>query len=242
MLRSVPGVVEVNTWGGDQRVLEVKVDPVRMAARGLTLEDVRDGAREGHRDRPRRLAPGRLGADPAARRGAAQDRRRPGLRAGLPARLRREPGAPLRRGRDLHGLLHPHRRGHRERQGRDRLRHGADAPGRERPRRHAAPEEADGRGAQGRPRGRLRRRGLRPQQARRGHARRPSSRTCSRAACSSSPSSSSCWAAGGPGCSWPPPSPSPCWAPPPPWWPSTSPATSCRSAPSTSASSSTAPW
>ncbi len=42
MLRSVPGVVEVNTWGGEQRVLEVKVDPVRMAARGLTLEDVRD--------------------------------------------------------------------------------------------------------------------------------------------------------------------------------------------------------
>ena len=43
MLRSVPGVVEVNTWGGEQRVLEVKVDPVRMAARGLTLDDVRDG-------------------------------------------------------------------------------------------------------------------------------------------------------------------------------------------------------
>ena len=41
MLRSVPGVVEVNTWGGEQRVLEVKVDPMRMAARGLTLEDVR---------------------------------------------------------------------------------------------------------------------------------------------------------------------------------------------------------
>ncbi len=42
MLRSVQGVVEVNTWGGDQRVLEVKVDPVRLAARGLTLDDVRD--------------------------------------------------------------------------------------------------------------------------------------------------------------------------------------------------------
>ncbi len=42
MLRSVPGVVEVNTWGGEQRVLEVKVDPMRMAARGLTLDDVRN--------------------------------------------------------------------------------------------------------------------------------------------------------------------------------------------------------
>ncbi|HET8722682.1 MAG TPA: CusA/CzcA family heavy metal efflux RND transporter [Anaeromyxobacteraceae bacterium] len=41
MLRSVAGVVEVNTWGGEQRVLEVKVDPVRLAARGLSLDDVR---------------------------------------------------------------------------------------------------------------------------------------------------------------------------------------------------------
>jgi cobalt-zinc-cadmium resistance protein CzcA len=43
MLRTVPGVVEVNTWGGEQRVLEVKVDPVRLAARGLSLDDVRSG-------------------------------------------------------------------------------------------------------------------------------------------------------------------------------------------------------
>jgi cobalt-zinc-cadmium resistance protein CzcA len=42
LLRSVPGVVEVNTWGGEERVLEVKADPVRLAARGLSLEDVRD--------------------------------------------------------------------------------------------------------------------------------------------------------------------------------------------------------
>jgi cobalt-zinc-cadmium resistance protein CzcA len=35
--------VEVNTWGGEERVLEVKVDPVRLAARGLTLDDVRAG-------------------------------------------------------------------------------------------------------------------------------------------------------------------------------------------------------
>ena len=42
MLRSVRGVVEVNTWGGEQRVLEVKVDPMRLAARGLTLQDVQD--------------------------------------------------------------------------------------------------------------------------------------------------------------------------------------------------------
>ncbi|MBZ4416818.1 efflux RND transporter permease subunit [Myxococcus sp. RHSTA-1-4] len=41
LLRSVPGVVEVNTWGGHQRTLEVRADPRRLAARGLTLEDVR---------------------------------------------------------------------------------------------------------------------------------------------------------------------------------------------------------
>jgi cobalt-zinc-cadmium resistance protein CzcA len=42
MIRSVPGIVEVNTWGGEQRVLEVKADPMRMAARGVSLDDVRD--------------------------------------------------------------------------------------------------------------------------------------------------------------------------------------------------------
>ncbi len=41
-LRAVPGVVEVNTWGGQQRALEVKADPVRMAQRGLTLDDLRE--------------------------------------------------------------------------------------------------------------------------------------------------------------------------------------------------------
>ncbi|HEX8907554.1 MAG TPA: efflux RND transporter permease subunit, partial [Anaeromyxobacteraceae bacterium] len=41
MLRSVPGVVEVNTWGGQQRTLDVKADPLRMAQRGLTLEDLK---------------------------------------------------------------------------------------------------------------------------------------------------------------------------------------------------------
>jgi cobalt-zinc-cadmium resistance protein CzcA len=42
LLRSVPGVVEVNTWGGEERVLEVKADPVRLAARGLSLDDLRE--------------------------------------------------------------------------------------------------------------------------------------------------------------------------------------------------------
>lgn len=41
LLRGVAGVVEVNPWGGQQRTLEVRVDPVKLAQRGLTLEDLR---------------------------------------------------------------------------------------------------------------------------------------------------------------------------------------------------------
>ncbi|GEJ56682.1 efflux RND transporter permease subunit [Anaeromyxobacter diazotrophicus] len=46
LLRAVPGVVEVNTWGGQQRTIDVKADPLRMAQRGLTLEDLRVGLQD----------------------------------------------------------------------------------------------------------------------------------------------------------------------------------------------------
>lgn len=39
-LRSVPGVSEVNSWGGLLAQVQVTVDPARLAARGLTIEDV----------------------------------------------------------------------------------------------------------------------------------------------------------------------------------------------------------
>ncbi len=39
-LRSVPGVAEVNTWGGDERQIHVLVDPVNLANYGLTLSDL----------------------------------------------------------------------------------------------------------------------------------------------------------------------------------------------------------
>ncbi len=41
VLRSVPGVVEVNTWGGAQRTLAVRLDPIRLAQHHLTIGDVR---------------------------------------------------------------------------------------------------------------------------------------------------------------------------------------------------------
>ncbi len=41
-LRTVPGVSEVNSWGGFIERVEVMVDPVRLAARRLTVSDVHD--------------------------------------------------------------------------------------------------------------------------------------------------------------------------------------------------------
>lgn len=40
-LQRVAGVVEVNTWGGEVRTLDIVLDPVRMAHRGVRIEDVR---------------------------------------------------------------------------------------------------------------------------------------------------------------------------------------------------------
>ena len=40
LLRSVRGVVEVNTWGGAQRTFELRADPERLAAAHLTLDDL----------------------------------------------------------------------------------------------------------------------------------------------------------------------------------------------------------
>ncbi|MBK8233497.1 MAG: efflux RND transporter permease subunit [Candidatus Eisenbacteria bacterium] len=39
-LRSVPGVAEVNSWGGDERQLHVVVDPIDLAKHDLTLADL----------------------------------------------------------------------------------------------------------------------------------------------------------------------------------------------------------
>ena len=40
-LRAVAGIVEVNTWGGARRTLEIRVDPVRLAQHGLSIDDLR---------------------------------------------------------------------------------------------------------------------------------------------------------------------------------------------------------
>ena len=46
LLRQVPGVVEVNTWGGERRTLEIRADPLRLSMRGLTLEELRGSLQE----------------------------------------------------------------------------------------------------------------------------------------------------------------------------------------------------
>lgn len=39
-MRSVTGVAEINTWGGDERRIEIMVDPEELAKRGLTLRQL----------------------------------------------------------------------------------------------------------------------------------------------------------------------------------------------------------
>ena len=116
LLRSVRGVVEVNTWGGEQRILEVKVDPMRLAARGLALQDVQEALANATGSAAGAALPAGVGADAPSSRGAAPRRRRP------------RHALVFRRGSDANpvrladvaeitiGLSHSHRRGQRERQ------------------------------------------------------------------------------------------------------------------------------
>ena len=45
-LRSVPGVAELNSWGGFEKQYQVEVDPSRLAKHGLTLNDVEEALRK----------------------------------------------------------------------------------------------------------------------------------------------------------------------------------------------------
>ncbi|MEE4191488.1 MAG: efflux RND transporter permease subunit, partial [Halieaceae bacterium] len=46
----VPGISEVNVWGGAERQVQVLIDPARLAQRGLSLQDVRAAVRSRNRD------------------------------------------------------------------------------------------------------------------------------------------------------------------------------------------------
>jgi cobalt-zinc-cadmium resistance protein CzcA len=45
-LRSVPGVAEVNAWGGDERQIHVVIDPTALQSRGLTLGELAEALEE----------------------------------------------------------------------------------------------------------------------------------------------------------------------------------------------------
>jgi cobalt-zinc-cadmium resistance protein CzcA len=47
-MRSVSGVAEVNTWGGDERRIEILVDPQELANRGLSLDRLIDAIEQGN--------------------------------------------------------------------------------------------------------------------------------------------------------------------------------------------------
>ena len=42
------GVAEVNTWGGEERRVEVRVDPIELRRRGFALHDVAEALRRSH--------------------------------------------------------------------------------------------------------------------------------------------------------------------------------------------------
>jgi len=39
-LRTIPGVSDVNTWGGETKQYQIKLDPALLQQYGLTLKDV----------------------------------------------------------------------------------------------------------------------------------------------------------------------------------------------------------
>ncbi len=49
-LRTVPGVAEVNSWGGFEKQYQVRVDPNRLIKHGLTLDDVIEAIRANNRN------------------------------------------------------------------------------------------------------------------------------------------------------------------------------------------------
>jgi cobalt-zinc-cadmium resistance protein CzcA len=86
-LRSVPGVAEVNAWGGDERQVQVLVDPVALQKHDLTLRRSLAGSREnntnvggGTVDQPANRASSRASAS-CTRPKTRPDRRRSARRA-----------------------------------------------------------------------------------------------------------------------------------------------------------------
>jgi cobalt-zinc-cadmium resistance protein CzcA len=132
-LRSVPGVAEVNAWGGDERQIQSSSIRRRSTPAASRSPSSR-GARAQQRQRRRRHArPGRrVDAGPGRRAHHPQARDR-GHRDPRESTACRSACATSPGGR---GPRDPARRGHRRRQGRGRARPRLHADRREQPRRH----------------------------------------------------------------------------------------------------------
>ena len=125
----MPGVSEVNAWGGQSKQYGIEIDPAALRRYGLTVHDVVQRVAENNSNfgggyiehAEEQYTVRGLGrySDP----GRSPERRRAG------ARGRPGPGARYRQG---HGIADPPLRRHPERNGRGRLRHGHHAEGRKR--------------------------------------------------------------------------------------------------------------
>ena len=177
-LRTIPGVADVNSLGGEVRTFEVVPQPQSLAARGLALKDLQAVLESQQPQRRRRPPERRRGsAAGARRRGDSHGQRRKSHRF---AGERRQRGARRRCRRSPFRRPHPLRRGDPQRPGRS----GAGAGPRP-ARRQCAERRGRRQGAAGRDRadaaaGRHHRTFLRPQQsgrARRRHRRQGAARS-----------------------------------------------------------------
>ena len=111
-LRTVPGVIEVNTCGGEDKQYQVVVDPAKLVAYGLSLQAGVRGRRARQRQRGRRLHRAQPRAVRHPRRGPRRvARRHREDRARGRSRGHARHRGPRRRG--ARGRHAPHRRGDR---------------------------------------------------------------------------------------------------------------------------------
>ena len=129
-LRSVPGVIEVNTMGGEVKQYQVVLDPRKMAGFKLTLREVLTALQQNNTNVGGGYIETQRRADRHPRRGAVQGRRGH-RRHGARGRRRRHAHAAAARRRRSDRPGAALRRRHHARQGRDRRRHGDDADRRE---------------------------------------------------------------------------------------------------------------
>ncbi len=142
-LRSIPGVAEVNSWGGYEKQYQVRIDPDRLVKHGLTFDQVMQAVEDNNRN----VGGGSIsvgsrmllgpGSRPHRQRRADREHRDHGQGWRADPRPRR--GRRADRPRD------PPRGGHGPRPRRSGARPGLHAHGREQPRGHLGAEEQAGR-------------------------------------------------------------------------------------------------